>query len=66
MHRFLPKRGAQVKDVPIPSITDNEVLVKVRAVALNPIDFKDIDFISPRNFAIGCDYAVTRVGKNSG
>ncbi|RAK75337.1 zinc-binding alcohol dehydrogenase family protein [Aspergillus fijiensis CBS 313.89] len=79
-HRFLPKRllslalrsplgqGAQVKDVPIPSITDDEVLVKVRAVALNPIDFKDIDFISPRNSAIGCDYAgeVARVGKNSG
>ncbi|KAF3394092.1 Protein TOXD [Penicillium rolfsii] len=79
-HRFLPKRllslafgsplgqGAQVKEVSIPSITDNEVLVKVRAVALNPIDFKDIDFISPRNSAIGCDYAgeVTRVGKNAG
>ena len=54
-HRFLPKRllslafgsplgqGAQVKEVSIPSITDNEVLAKVRAVALNPIDFKDID-----------------------
>ena len=79
-HRYLPKRllslalrsplgqGAQVIDVPIPSITDDEVLVKVRAVALNPIDFKDMDFISPRNTAIGCDYAgeVTRVGKNSG
>ncbi|KAL4983808.1 GroES-like protein [Aspergillus falconensis] len=78
--RFLPKRllslalgsplgqGAQVNDVPIPSITDDEVLVKVRAVALNPIDFKDIDFLSPRNSAIGCDYAgeVARVGKNSG
>ncbi|PYI35338.1 putative ToxD-like zinc binding oxidoreductase [Aspergillus indologenus CBS 114.80] len=79
-HRFLPKRllslalrsplgqGAQIKDVPIPSITDDEVLVKVRAVALNPIDFTDIDFVSPRNSAIGCDYAgeVARVGKNSG
>lgn len=79
-NRLLPKRllsfalgsplgqGAQVKDVSIPSITDNEVLVKVRAVALNPIDFKDIDFLSPRNSAIGCDYAgeVARVGKNSG
>ncbi|KAJ5798034.1 uncharacterized protein N7503_007330 [Penicillium pulvis] len=31
------------------------------------VDFKDIDFISPRNSAIGCDYAgeVVRVGKNS-
>ncbi|KAL2857345.1 GroES-like protein [Aspergillus pseudoustus] len=79
-HRFLPKRllslalgsplgqGAQVNDVRVPSITDNEVLVKVHAVALNPIDFKDIDFISPRNSAIGCDYAgeVASVGKISG
>ncbi|KAL6229256.1 hypothetical protein BDW75DRAFT_249983 [Aspergillus navahoensis] len=79
-NRFLPRRvlsfalgtplgqGAQVKDVFIPSITDNEVLVKVHAVALNPIDFKDIDFMSPRNSAIGCDYAgeVARVGKNAG
>lgn len=79
-HRFLPRRllsfalgsplgqGAQVIDVPIPSIADNEVLVKVHAVALNPIDFKDIDFISPRNSTIGCDYAgeVAGVGKNSG
>ena len=79
-HRFLPKRllslalgsplgqGAQVQDIPIPSITDNEILVKVRAVALNPIDYKDIDSFSPRNSVIGCDYAgeVTRVGKNSG
>ncbi|KAK2764292.1 hypothetical protein FQN54_008984 [Arachnomyces sp. PD_36] len=61
-------QGAQVKDVPIPEITENEVLVKVRAVALNPIDFKDVDFLSPRDSAIGCDYAgeVTKVGKNSG
>ncbi|GLA44227.1 hypothetical protein AnigIFM63309_002813 [Aspergillus niger] len=79
-HRFLPHRilsfalgrplgvGARVKDVPIPSIIDNEVLVKVHSVALNPIDFKNIDFISPRNSAIGCDYAgeVVRVGKQSG
>lgn len=79
-HRFLPRRllsfalgsplgqGAQVNDVPIPSITDNEVLVKVHAVALNPVDFKHIDFISPRNSAIGCDYAgeVCRAGKKAG
>ncbi|BCS27924.1 zinc-binding alcohol dehydrogenase family protein [Aspergillus puulaauensis] len=79
-HRFLPTRllsfalgsplgqGAQVSDVSIPSITDNEVLVKVHAVALNPIDFKDIDVLSPRNSVIGCDYAgeVTQVGKNAG
>ncbi|GFF54239.1 protein TOXD [Aspergillus lentulus] len=78
--RSLPKRllsfalgsslgeGAHVTDIPIPEITDDEVLVKVGAVALNPVDFKDIDFISPRNSVAGCDYAgqVTKVGKNSG
>jgi NADPH:quinone reductase-like Zn-dependent oxidoreductase len=77
--RFLPKRllsfglgisfgnDAQVIDTPIPEITENEVLVKVCAVALNPIDFKDIDFFSPRNRIAGCDYAgqVTKVGKNA-
>ncbi|PKX95979.1 zinc-binding alcohol dehydrogenase family protein [Aspergillus novofumigatus IBT 16806] len=77
--RFLPERlinfaldssvgnGAQVADIPIPEITENEVLVKVCAVALNPIDFKDIDYFSPRNRVAGCDYAgqVTKVGKNS-
>ncbi|KAH8430654.1 zinc-binding alcohol dehydrogenase family protein [Aspergillus melleus] len=79
-NRFLPRRllsfalgsplgqGAQVKDVPTPDITDNEVLVKVRAVALNPIDFKDADVLSPRSSILGCDYAgeVAQVGKNSG
>lgn len=46
----------------------DEILVKVRAVALNPIDFKDIDFLSPRNSVIGCDYAgeVVEVGEHAG
>ncbi|KAK4930436.1 hypothetical protein LTR66_016109, partial [Elasticomyces elasticus] len=79
-NRFLPRRllslalgsalgqGAQVKDVTTPEIKENEVLVKVRAVALNPIDFKDIDFISPRNSGVGCDYGgeVAQVGRISG
>jgi NADPH:quinone reductase-like Zn-dependent oxidoreductase len=78
--RSLPKRllsfalgnplgeGAHVTEIPIPEITEDEVLVKVCAVALNPVDFKDIDFISPRNTVAGCDYAgqVAKVGKNSG
>lgn len=40
----------------------------MRAVALNPIDFKDINFLSPRNSAIGCDYdgKGAQVGKNFG
>ncbi|XEV01249.1 hypothetical protein FSHL1_006536 [Fusarium sambucinum] len=51
-------QGGSVRDdVPIPTISSNEILVKVKAVALNPTDFKHLDVISPRNCIIGCDYA---------
>lgn len=60
-------KGAEVRDIPIPTISDREILVKVHAVALNPTDFKHIDVISPRNVIIGCDYAgeVSSVGKEA-
>lgn len=59
------KEGAIIKDVPIPSIEDGEILVKVSAVALNPTDFKHIDVVSPKGTIIGCDYAgkVVKIGK---
>ncbi|KAL3481237.1 chaperonin 10-like protein [Aspergillus californicus] len=77
-NRWLPKQllnlttgssygqNAKTKEIPIPQITPDEVLVRVRAVALNPIDVKDIDFLSPNNSVLGCDYAgiVTQVGQN--
>lgn len=60
-------RSAQWKEVPIPSISENEILVKVRAVALNPTDFKHIDVISPPGSIVGCDYAgeVFKVGSSA-
>ena len=60
-------QGAEYREVPIPAISDQEVLVKIRAVALNPIDHKYIDLLSPKNSRIGCDYAgeVTKVGSNA-
>lgn len=61
--------GGRVQDdVPIPTITSNEILVKVKAVALNPTDFKHLDVISPPRSIIGCDYAgvVDRVGDAAG
>ncbi|KAH7139906.1 chaperonin 10-like protein [Dactylonectria estremocensis] len=57
--------GGRVQDdIPIPAITSNEILVKVKAVALNPTDFKHLDIISPPHSIIGCDFAgvVHRVG----
>ncbi|KAM0189085.1 hypothetical protein ACHAPA_012229 [Fusarium lateritium] len=51
-------QGGYVQDdMTIPTISSNEILVKVKAVALNPTDFKHLDVISPPNSIIGCDYA---------
>ncbi|QKX59539.1 uncharacterized protein TRUGW13939_06673 [Talaromyces rugulosus] len=58
-------QGGQVQDdVPIPTISPNEILVKVKAVALNPTDFKHLDVIAPPHSIIGCDYVgvVQQVG----
>jgi NADPH:quinone reductase-like Zn-dependent oxidoreductase len=57
----------QWKDVPVPDISDNDILVKVRAVALNAIDFKHIDAISPTDCIVGYGYAgeVLKVGKGA-
>ncbi len=61
-------RGATIKEVPVPAITDAEILVRVTAVALNPTDFKHIDRMSPEGAVIGCDYAgvVAQVGGGPG
>lgn len=57
---------ASWKDVPVPTISDNEILIKVRAVALNPTDCKHIDAISPPSCIVGCDFVgeVSKVGPN--
>ncbi|KAB2101871.1 hypothetical protein AG0111_0g9445 [Alternaria gaisen] len=51
--------GVGLRDVEIsrPKVAKNEVLIKVRAVALNPIDVKFIDFIAPSGGVAGCDFA---------
>ncbi|KAJ5510957.1 hypothetical protein LT330_006332 [Penicillium expansum] len=56
---------ARVRDLPTPQIADSEILVRVQYVALNPIDFKYIDFLAPNKSVIGCDYSgeVAEVGK---
>ncbi|KAF2186056.1 putative ToxD-like zinc binding oxidoreductase [Zopfia rhizophila CBS 207.26] len=57
--------GVKVKEVPKPTISDNEILIRVHATALNPIDFKFIDFIAPPGSITGCDFAgvVVEVGE---
>lgn len=60
-------RGCEVQDVPKPSIGENEILVRVKTVALNPTDYKHVDIISPPGSIIGCDYAgeVVEVGEKA-
>jgi len=52
------KPGHAVKaEVPIPKLRDDYILVKVKAVALNPTDWKHVDKIADKGSRIGCDYA---------
>ncbi|KAG9232127.1 putative ToxD-like zinc binding oxidoreductase [Amylocarpus encephaloides] len=50
-------QGVVVKQIPKPSIKDHEILVKVHAVALNPIDYLCIDLLATRDSIAGCDFA---------
>lgn len=60
-------RGTKIKEVPKPIISSRELLIKVRATAINPIDYKFIDFIAPAGSLTGCDFAgeVVEVGADS-
>lgn len=61
----VPGDARLVSDAPIPKLTDNSLIVKVAAVALNPTDWKHIHFLADAGATIGCDYAgvVHEVGK---
>ncbi|KAI1268913.1 putative alcohol dehydrogenase [Xylariaceae sp. FL1019] len=55
---LVSEKTAGIRDVPMPKIRDEWVLVKTKAVAVNPTDWKHVDF-SWTNVGsrIGCDYA---------
>lgn len=48
---------AEIQDVAVPKLRDDYVLVKVEAVALNPTDWKHIDYLANPGATVGCDYA---------
>jgi len=48
---------AKVVEASIPRLRDEYLLVKTHAVALNPTDFKHIDFMPTEGARVGCDYA---------
>lgn len=52
------EKAAAITEVPIPAVRDEWVLVKVKAVALNPTDWKHIDLgHGDAGSKSGCDYA---------
>jgi NADPH:quinone reductase-like Zn-dependent oxidoreductase len=53
------KTAQVVHDRSIPTPRNDEILVKTTSVALNPTDWKHIDFLAPPGVLIGCDYAGT-------
>ncbi len=44
-------------DVPVPKVQDNFIIVKTKAVALNPTDWKNIENTPSKGAIAGCDYA---------
>ncbi|KAI9787530.1 MAG: hypothetical protein M1839_000060 [Geoglossum umbratile] len=54
-----------VANASIPKLRDNYILVKTEAVALNPTDWKHVDYLPTPGALLGCDYAgtVVEVGK---
>ncbi|WWD15642.1 hypothetical protein CI109_100064 [Kwoniella shandongensis] len=55
-----------VKEIPVPEIADDEVLVKVEYAAQNPTDWKHAAWLSAPGVINGCDYSgtVVKVGSN--
>ncbi|KAJ5110634.1 hypothetical protein N7532_001169 [Penicillium argentinense] len=48
---------AELRDVPIPELPEDYILVKTKAVALNPTDWRHIDYVACTGATVGCDYA---------
>ncbi|KAF2720107.1 GroES-like protein [Polychaeton citri CBS 116435] len=47
----------ELQDVPLPRLRDDYVLAKVKAIALNPTDWKHIDYMATPGATVGCDFA---------
>ncbi|TKA78874.1 hypothetical protein B0A55_03821 [Friedmanniomyces simplex] len=57
--KVVEKGKAEIQEVPLPKLRDDYVLVKVKDVALNPTDWKHIDFLPQVGHTVGCDFAGT-------
>ncbi|KAF7928507.1 uncharacterized protein EAE98_005563 [Botrytis deweyae] len=48
---------AKAVEASIPKLRDDYILVKTKAVALNPTDWKHVEWLTSNGARIGCDYA---------
>ncbi|QTL52251.1 NADP-dependent oxidoreductase (plasmid) [Priestia megaterium] len=72
IQKYSKKIEAQVVDIPIPSIKDNEVLVKVKVAAINPLEILNItgsvkliqDYEMPLTLGNELTGIVEKVGEN--
>jgi NADPH:quinone reductase-like Zn-dependent oxidoreductase len=55
--KVVSKGEAAVQTVPIPALRPDYILVKTSHVALNPTDWKHVDFLPNPGATIGCDYS---------
>ncbi|OCH94263.1 zinc-binding oxidoreductase ToxD [Obba rivulosa] len=59
-------RTVAVEEIPVPSITADEILIRTVAVAQNPTDWQYIDLVTNVGTICGCDFSghVAEVGSN--
>lgn len=46
----------EVQEVPTPKLRDDYILVKVKAIALNPTDWKHVDFLTSKGARVGSSH----------
>ncbi|CAO1619114.1 unnamed protein product [Parajaminaea phylloscopi] len=59
-------KKAGIETVPVPQPKENEVLIKVKTVTLNPTDWKSVAWLAPPGNGVGCDAygTVVKLGPN--
>lgn len=63
------KGKSAIKDMPMPRLRDHHLLVRITAVAVNPTDWKHIEYgLGIPGAKVGCDFAgiVIEVGSGVG
>jgi len=59
------EKAASVKEISVPKLEENDILIKVSYAAQNPTDWKHSAFLSPPNAILGCDLSGTVVAIGS-